>query len=97
VRLGSGTGDRGTLGPACAWRTALHGEVGRYPWRFADGSPIRIIGDSAWWRVLMAKQKVLKRLPILVGRYYSHPEEQAEFRNPSEGEEAKLKALGIGT
>jgi ADP-heptose:LPS heptosyltransferase/SAM-dependent methyltransferase len=96
VRLGSGTGDRGTLGPACAWRLSLHGEVGRYPWRFADGSPIRIIGDSVWWRVLMGRQKVLKRLPIIVGRYYSHPGDQAEFRNPSEGEEARLKSIGLG-
>jgi hypothetical protein len=95
VRLGSGTGERGTLGPACAWRMALHIEFPKYPWQFKDGSSIRVIGDSVWWRLLIANGKSLKRLPYIVGRYYSHPGDQAEFRNPAEAEESKFAKLGI--
>lgn len=95
TRLGSGTGERGTYGPACAWRMALHEVLPRYPWRFKDGSPIRIIGDSVWWRLLSQQGKVLKRVPAVLGRYHSHPEDQAEFRNPASSEEEKLGRVGL--
>jgi hypothetical protein len=95
VRLGSGTGDRGTYGPACAWRMSVHETIPRYPWRFNDHTPIRIIGDSIWWRLLIKKGKTLKRLPVIIGRYHSHPNDQAEFRNPACNEEVTLERLGI--
>lgn len=95
VRLGSGTGERGTLGPACAWRTSLHAEVGPYPSRFGDGTPVRIIGDSLWWRRVLEAGKVVKRLPILIGRYHSHPGDQAEFRHPADAEEAHYRTHGL--
>jgi hypothetical protein len=97
TRLGSGTGERGTFGPACAWRMALHETLPRYPWRFRDGSPIRIIGDAVWWSQLKQQGKVLKRVPALIGRYHSHPEGQAEFRNPAEGEHEKLATVGLAS
>lgn len=95
VRLGSGTGERGTYGPATAWRKSLHQDLGPYPSAFADGSPVRVIGDSLWWRrVIGARRKVL-RLPYLIGRYHSHPGEQAEFRNPASEEEERLARIGL--
>jgi ADP-heptose:LPS heptosyltransferase/glycosyltransferase involved in cell wall biosynthesis len=95
VRLGSGTGERGTYGPACAWRMSVHETVPRYPWRFKDHTPIRIIGDSIWWRLLIKNCKILKRLPVIIGRYYSHPNDQAEFRNPAHDEETMLANEGV--
>ncbi len=95
VRLGSGTGERGTLGPACAWRMSLHAEIGPYPSRFGDGSPIRVIGDSLWWRRLLEGGREVRRVPVVLGRYHSHPSDQAEFRNPAEAEEARLRVHGI--
>lgn len=95
TRLGSGTGERGTFGPACAWRMSLHETIPRYPWRFKDGTTIRIIGDAVWWGLLRQQGKSLKRVPALIGRYHSHPEGQAEFRNPAEGEHEKLVRLGL--
>ncbi|GEM_PF-907296 len=95
VRLGSGTGERGTFGPACLWRMKLHEQFARYPWKFGDGEPIRIIGDTAWWGLLMKHDKVLKRLPVVIGHYHSHPNDQAEFRNPSRDEEARLARVGL--
>lgn len=94
VRLGSGTGERGTYGPACGWRMDLHREVPRFPWQFGDRSPIRIIGDSVWWGILKSMGKVVKRLPVIVGRYHSHPGEQAEFTHSAEAETGKLHILG---
>jgi hypothetical protein len=85
-RLGS-AGERGTFGPATIWRAALHAELGRYPSRFGDGSPIRIIGDSLWWHALGALGKRCVRLPVVIGNYQSHPETQAEFRGGSAAEE----------
>ena len=86
TRLGSGTGHRGTLGPATIWRMDAHLAVPRYPWRFRDGSLLEGSGDLAWWRLLMGvnpKFKVIQ-LPIVIGNYFSHPAEQAEFRIPDE-------------
>lgn len=97
VRLGSGTGERGTLGPSTAWRRALHQELGPYPRAFSDGSPVRVIGDSLWWRRVQGAGKKVLRLPYLVGRYHSHPGDQAEFRNPAAAEEEKLARIGLSS
>ena len=84
TRLGSGTGDRGTLGPATMWRRELHQQA-PYPWQFASGQPIRIVGDLAWWTIIRRHLEVpVVRLPLVVGNYHSHPGEQAEFRSADE-------------
>lgn len=84
TRLGSGTGDRGTLGPATLWNRRLHDQA-PYPWQFADGSPIRIVGDLAWWTIVRKHLGApVVRLPIVIGNYHSHPREQAEFRGADE-------------
>lgn len=95
TRLGSGSGDRGTLGPACMWRMSLHGEVGRYPWRFGDGSLIGVIGDLVWWEMLKGMKKKIVRLPSIIGNYYSHPHEQCEFRSSPSREMELLLQHGI--
>jgi glycosyltransferase involved in cell wall biosynthesis len=95
VRLGSGTGERGTRGPACAWRMNLHIQLPRYPYRFADGNLIKSIGDQIWWTLLLKSNKKLIRLPKFIGKYYSHPNEQAEFRYPGEPEVDKVNKIGI--
>ena len=81
-RLGSGR-ERDTLGPACLWRAALHEEPGlrRFPWKFDDGTLIRVIGDWIWWRLLAQRGKRLAPLPLIIGNYFSHPGDQAEFRS----------------
>lgn len=95
TRLGSGTGLRGTFGPACMWRTELHRTIGRFPDRFGDGTPIRTIGDAVWWRLLAMNKKTLQRIPRVIGNYHSHPGDQAEFRHPAVEEERILKAKGV--
>ena len=85
TRLGSGTGERGTLGPATLWRMEAHLGAPRYPWRLRDGSLIRAAGDLAWWRILQSNPKFkLLAIPAIIGNYHSHPEEQAEFRETDE-------------
>ncbi len=96
VRLGSGLGERGTLGPACAWRRDLHRQIRGFPTRFGDGSPVRVIGDALWWRLVSEAGRAVRRLPILLGRYHSHPEGQAEFRTPAEAEEDHYQRHGLG-
>jgi hypothetical protein len=95
VRLGSGTGERGTFGPATAWRMALHRDLGPYPSAFSDGSAVRVIGDALWWRRVLDGQRKVLRLPVIVGRYHSHPGDQAEFRNPATDEVEKLTRIGL--
>ena len=81
TRLGSGDGRRDTHGPACMWRMEAHRRLPRYPYRFADGTPIRVVGDAIWWHAIehMMRKKIV-RLPWIVGNYRSHPDAQAEFR-----------------
>jgi FkbM family methyltransferase len=95
TRLGSGTGVRATHGPACMWRMSLHGEFGRYPWKFADGTAVRTIGDTVWWRMLKQAGKKTVRMPLIIGNYYSHPHEQCEFRYPGTTELNLLGQVGI--
>lgn len=79
LRLGSGTGERGTFGPATLWHS---GAVGKYyPSYFADGSIIKSVGDSLFWNVLQQKNLRTIRLPLLIGKYFSSPSDQAEFRS----------------
>jgi hypothetical protein len=91
LRLGSGTGERGTFGPATLWQSEAIGKY--YPSYFGDGSQIKSIGDSIFWNIF--KQKGLKatRIPILLGKYYSSPSEQAEFRSHDDNE--LLKRHGV--
>jgi hypothetical protein len=91
--LGSGSGQRGTYGPACAWRMNLHANFPRYPNQFTDGSQIRIIGDLLWWILLSSKEKKLVRIKQIIGKYHSHPEEQAEFRG-HDNELSKFQQIG---
>jgi len=90
-RLGIGDGrNMGSMGPACLWRMEAHMALPRYPYRFADGTPIRIIGDLLWWQLLQNRLgKQLARVPLVVGHYRTWPDSQAEFRHPKEAEMAK--------
>ena len=94
TRLGSGTGEVPTLGPATLWSMESHIGAPRYPARFGDGSPIRAAGDAAWWAVMNHQQKKMVRLPLVIGHYHSHPSDQAEFRLSSENEMRLLEDLG---
>ncbi len=86
TRLGSGTGERGTYGPATVWRMDAHIGAPRYPWRLCEGSLIRVAGDLAWWTMLTGNPRTkVVRLPIVIGNYHSHPNDQAEFRAAEEG------------
>jgi FkbM family methyltransferase len=97
TRLGSGTGERGTYGPAVMWRMDTHIGAPRYPWRMADGTKlINHGGDLGWW--LMVERHLKKRtarLPLVIGNYYSHPEQQLDFRKTGNDEHALL-ASDIG-
>ena len=85
TRLGSGTGERGTLGPSTMWRTEAHFLAPRYPWRLRDGTLLQGSGDLAWWQVLTGNPNVkIIRAPIVIGNYHSHPHDQLEFRVPDE-------------
>ncbi len=95
TRLGSGTGSRHTLGPACMWRTLLHQSLGRYPHQFGDGTLIRVIGDGAWWQLLLKNQRKLRSVPSVIGNYFSHPQDQAEFRNRDISEKQRLNDVGV--
>ena len=93
TRLGSGTGERGTLGPATLWRRELHDRA-PFPWQFASGAPIRIVGDLVWWKVAHEHLGApVVRLPLVIGSYHSHPGDQAEFR--SDDEHHLLSSEGI--
>lgn len=94
ARLGS-SGERGTRGPACLWRMSLHERLARYPWQFADRSPIRVIGDSVFWAVLEEMGRRLVRVPSVIGNYHSHPSAQAEFRHSVLAEQETLRAQKI--
>jgi hypothetical protein len=97
TRLGSGTGDRGTYGPAVMWRMDTHIGAPRYPWRMADGTKlINHGGDLGWWLTVERHlKKRTARLPFVIGNYYSHPEQQFDFRKSGNDEHALL-ASDIG-
>jgi hypothetical protein len=82
ARIGSGDGlYTWTLGPGCLWRMAAHLTIPRYPYRFLDGTLIRIVGDGVWWQLIQGHlNKLTVRTPMVVGNYRSWPANQAEFR-----------------
>jgi len=96
TRLGSGTGNRGTLGPAVMWRIHAHLGAPRYPWRFLDGTRIRTAGDTAWWMILNSHlHKKVIRVPTMIGNYHSHPADQAEFRAQPDDEIRLMREVGV--
>ena len=96
TRLGSGTGEQGTYGPATMWRLDAHIGAPRYPWRFPEGTVIRSAADAAWWLVLANHlKKPLLRLPLVIGNYHYHPKEQAQYRSLPYDELALIQQLGI--
>jgi FkbM family methyltransferase len=85
TRLGSGTRERGTLGPAPIWRMEAHIGLPRFPWRFRDGTLIGGAADLAWWQMVAANPNFrVVPIPVVIGNYHSHPSDQAEFRVPDE-------------
>ncbi len=98
TRLGSGSGDRGTFGPAVMWRMDTHIGAPRYPWRFADGTVIlNHGGDLGWWMLVQNHlHKKAARLPYVIGNYYSHPGEQLDFRSSGNDEDAMVLEGKIG-
>ena len=84
LRLGSGSGERGTYGPATLWDLE---KVDRwYPTYFGNREPILSIGDAIFWQCLKQGGHKLARLPQVIGRYYSSPDAQAEFRPHNDNE-----------
>lgn len=82
LRLGSGTGERGTYGPATIWDL---NKVGKdYPFKFDSGKDILSIGDSLFWGFLKFRKLKIIRINKIIGVYYSNPNEQAEFRASNE-------------
>ena len=89
-RLGSGDQPGATHGPACMWRLDAHRRMPRYPYKFADGSFIQIIGDAIWWHAIEHYMgKKILRLPFIIGNYRSSPATQAEFRYSAKDEHAR--------
>jgi FkbM family methyltransferase len=81
TRLGSGTRERATLGPATIWRMEAHIGLPRFPWRLRDGSLLVSAADLVWWQMVAANPSFrLLQIPIVIGNYHSHPSDQAEFR-----------------
>ena len=95
TRLGSGTGSRGTYGPAVMWRLDAHVGAPRYTWRLPEGTALKVAGDTAWWTVVTEhlKRKAV-RFPGIIGNYHSHPATQAEFRQDVD-ELALIAQLGL--
>jgi FkbM family methyltransferase len=95
TRLGSGTGSRGTFGPAVMWRLDTHVGAPRYIWRLPEGTLLQVAGDSAWWTIVTEhlKKKAI-RFPGVIGNYHSHPAGQAEFRHGVD-EMALIQLLGL--
>lgn len=78
LRLGSGTGERGTFGPATLWNASVIGKY--YPSHFTDGSPVKSMGDAFFWSIITNNKLRAVRLPLVIGKYLSSPIDQAEFR-----------------
>jgi hypothetical protein len=96
TRLGSGTGEQGTYGPATLWRLDAHIGAPRYPWRCPDGTLLRSAADAAWWLVLERHlKKRLLRLPIVIGNYHFHPKDQAQYRALPHDELQLIGQLGV--
>jgi hypothetical protein len=84
LRLGSGTGERGTFGPSTMFRRHLLNEIS-YPLKFGNGDLIESIGDSLWWSLIKDRYPCgAVRIPEVIGIYHSCPSSQAEFRVTNE-------------
>ncbi|CUI01045.1 hypothetical protein [Leisingera aquaemixtae] len=93
LRLGSGSGERGTYGAATMWDLEIIGKW--YPTYFGNGEPILSIGDAIFWNLLQGKGLKMTRLRKVIGRYYSDPNAQAEFRPHKDNE--LIKSQGLST
>jgi hypothetical protein len=91
LRLGSGTGERKTFGPATLWNIDKVGKY--YPSNFSNGEAIKSIGDALFWSLLQRTNERVIRLPMVIGRYLSDPNEQAEFRQHNDWESLKSHGL----
>jgi hypothetical protein len=91
ARIGSGDGlNTLSFGPACLWRMDAHLLLPRYPYRFGDGTLVKVMGDAAWWGLLRDHaHKKTERVPLVIGNYRTWPANQAEFRPGNQGEEHK--------
>lgn len=90
-RLGSGTNERGTFGPSTLWDLEKIGKW--YPTNFNNGEKITSIGDSIFWSLLGMLKLKRHRIEMLIGKYLSDPNNQAEFRNYNEWD--KFKSTGV--
>jgi hypothetical protein len=96
TRLGSGDGSRGTYGPACMWRMDIHLKVTRYPWRLKNGQKIKVVSDAVWWGMIKYTTNYsLYRKDLIIGNYFSHPNDQAEFRDKDIDEMELVKSVGV--
>jgi hypothetical protein len=94
TRLGSGTGNRGTFGPATMWSMNCHLRFPRYPYRTTDGSKIFAVADTLWWTFLNNNLRVKSvRIPKIIGNYFSHPNSQLEFRHADELHSLRGKSI----
>jgi len=93
-RIGSGDGrNTRSFGPACLWRMAAHFGLPRYPYRFTDGSLIKVIGDAVFWQLLAQNpDRKLERVPMVIGHYRTWVSNQAEFRHSGSDEHEKAAA-----
>ncbi|NIZ15475.1 glycosyltransferase family A protein [Phaeobacter sp. HF9A] len=91
LRLGSGLGERGSFGPATMWD--LTKTQRWYPSYFGNKDPILSIGDAIFWEYVKKLGVGTGRLPYLIGRYYSSPDAQAEFR--SHDDDAQFVKHGV--
>jgi tetratricopeptide (TPR) repeat protein len=96
TRLGSGDGSRGTYGPACMWRMEIHKFIARYPWRLKNGYKLKVVSDAVWWGLVgrMTNYNVCRN-GLIIGNYYSHPNEQAEFRDKNVDEINLVNSIGV--
>jgi hypothetical protein len=93
LRLGSGTGERGTYGPSTMFRRNLLEDI-PYPLRFGNGDLVESIGDSLWWSLIKQRYPAgAARMPEIIGIYHSNPSSQAEFRVTNEWE--KFQKWGL--
>lgn len=96
TRLGSGDGSRGTYGPACMWRMEIHKLIPRYPWRLKNGCKLKVVSDAVWWSLIRNSTSYnLYRSCLIIGNYYSHPSEQAEFRDKNVDEIRLANVVGV--
>jgi hypothetical protein len=97
ARLGSGDGlNTFSYGPGCLWRMTAHLRIPRFPYRFEDGTLMKVIGDAVWWHLLATyAEKKLARAPLVIGNYRTWPASQAEFRHSNKDNEAGRSGFSL--